>query len=403
MPGLLLVYMYNLDLDASKYAYYAALGLRHRGDRLCYAALTDGKFETGCLDPWSSEIDMPKARAVLISIGDENSMYVDKDIAIAVDGACTPNDVARLFSSEEKLEQSIKLIKSVKPKCTFIALSRKGCFLAFRDQLGVRPLVYGGYGFDGLILASETAPIVLAGGKPARDLRPGEIVYGDEYELQFEEVSTDMKPHTCLFEYVYLARPDSILDSVNVYMFRRTMGEILAEKHYVDVDVVVGVPETAIPYAIGYAEKKKARLEYGFISTIGRLRTAIVRTTIEDRLRLLSLKLNLVPGIVEGSKVAIVDDSIVTGLTLKTVVHRIRVQEAPLEVHVVVACPKLVSSCPYKVQSIDENMLLARWFENDTIKKILDVDSILWLDVEDASSYLTSKGISPCTRCMVRP
>ena len=402
MPGLLLVYMYNPDLDASKYAYYAALGLRHRGDRLCYTVLDNGKFKTSCLDPWSSEISIPRARAVLLSIGNEDSMYVSGDVAVAVDGACTPNDVARVLSKIEGLGQSVELVKNVEFSCTFIALSRKGYFLAFRDRQGIRPLVYGGYGFDGLILASETAPIVLAGGKPARDLRPGEIVYGDEYELRFEEVLASSKPRTCLFEYIYLARPDSVLDGVNVYMFRRAMGEILAEKHHADVDVVIGVPETAIPYAIGYAEKKRARLEYGFISTIGRIRTAVVRTSVDDRLKLLSLKLNLVPGILEGSRVAIIDDSIVTGLTLKTVVHRIRVQEAPLEVHVVVACPKLVSQCPYRVQSISEDVLLARWFGDNTIKRILDIDSILWLDVKDAVSYLSPKGIDPCTKCMVR-
>ncbi len=205
---------------------------------------------------------------------------------------------------------------------------------------------------------------------------------------------------TSLFEYVYLARMDSFVDGVDVYRFRREMGARLARSHGVEADVVVGVPETALPYALGYAEASGARLELGFVSTVGRVRTAVAQLPPGERARLLSLKLNPVPGVFEAARVVVVDDSVVTGLTLKVVVQRLRRLYGAREVHAAVSSPRLVRPCPFSVQVLDEESLVARHLGDDEIARVLDVDSLAWLPLGEAVSYLSSHGIEPCTHCM---
>jgi len=399
--GLLLVYFYEPDQPAGLYARYGVMGLRHRGPRVSYAVLRADGLEQGWLNPWGNGWSLPEGSAVLAAVEPTGSLAVSRHAAVAVDGACSASEALKLVEAARSPREAAETLASSTKfdGCTVAALTRGG-YVLYRGRSGVRPLSLGGYGFDAVYAATETAPITLMGGEPRRDLEPGEAVYGDRYTFDTYSAGGGRRT-TSLFEYIYLARPDSLVDSVNVYVFRREMGRQLARSHPVEVDVVVGVPETALPYALGYAEEKHAPLELALVSTIGRVRTAVVQASLEERLMMLSLKFNPVPGVFEGKRVAVVDDSVVTGLTLKTFIHRLWRAQAPREIHVAVSSPRIVATCPHRVQLLEPRSLIARQLSDEAIERVLDVDSLAWLPLGEAVSYLRSHGIDPCTACML--
>ena len=400
--GLLFAYFYERDQDAGKYAYYGAMGLRHRGHRIIYAVLGPNGFEIGEANPWS-EWGLPSGYAVAAGIEPSARLATAKhnglrSVAI-VDGPCPAMELAKLSLSPQLVDAAEELAGGDYYKwCSAVILRSDGAFIVGRGAESRRPLGVGGYGFEAIYAATESAPITLMGGVHRYDLGGGEALYGDRFSL--DRVSLKGRRRTSLFEYIYLARPDSIVDGVNVYVFRREMGKRLAHIHEARVDVVVGVPETAIPYAIGYAEAKLARLEQGFVSTLGRVRTALAPVGLEERLMMLSLKLNPVPGIFEDKSIAIVDDSVVTGLTLKTVIQRLRRLHGVREVHVAVSSPRIVSRCRYGVQLVSEDSLIARHLSDEELARVLDADSVAWLPLDEALSFLRGYGIEPCADCM---
>ena len=402
--GLLLNFFFERDQDAGRYSYYGIMGLRHRGYRASYAILNSNDIEIGKINPWSEEWSLPRGYAVIAGIEPIASIGLasqnGKKAVVASEGLCNPKEIAKILASS-KVDEAVQKIFSIEENdsCALVGLTNEGEFIAYRGKNGIRPLSLGGYGFESVYFATETAPIKLMGGEYRYDLRPGEAVYGSRTFLERYSIGGG-KRATSLFEYIYLARPDSYVDGVNVYLFRKSMGAKAARKHSTNVDVVVGVPETALPYALGYAEEKNVPLELAFISTIGRIRTAIAPLSQEERLMTLSLKLNPVPNVFEGKSIAIVDDSVVTGLTLKTVIHRLRRIQAVKEVHVIVSSPKIVDSCPYGVNRLDPKSLIARTLDDEKIKRVLDADDLTWLSLEDALKYLESFGIDPCRRCM---
>ena len=399
--GLLLAYFYERDQDASRYAYYGVMGLRHRGTVAeAVAATPGGGLVAERIEPWRDGFTLPRGYAVAAAFQPSARLHVYAGEAAAlVDGGCPPGPLARA-AAEKGLREAAEMIASDAryAPCAALVLTRRGGYAAGRGYESRRPLSLGGYGFEALYAATETAPITLMGGRWSHDVGAGEAVYGDA-EV-FEEVRLGGTRRTSLFEYVYLARMDSFVDGVDVYRFRREMGARLARSHGVEADVVVGVPETALPYALGYAEASGARLELGFVSTVGRVRTAVAQLPPGERARLLSLKLNPVPGVFEAARVVVVDDSVVTGLTLKVVVQRLRRLYGAREVHAAVSSPRLVRPCPFSVQVLDEESLVARHLGDDEIARVLDVDSLAWLPLGEAVSYLSSHGIEPCTHCM---
>ena len=278
-------------------------------------------------------------------------------------------------------------------------MSSRGAFAVYRSAFGLRPLSYGAYGFDAFMAATESVPIELMGGVRRGDLEPGLVMYGDREALDEERLEGGGYRATCLYEYVYIARPDSIVDGVPVYLYRRKAGERLAKIHDAEVDVVVGVPETALPYAVGYAEAKGARLELGFVSSIGRARTGLMED-IEERMIMIYLKLNPVKGVFEGKRVAVVDDSLVTGITLKTVARLLRLRYGATEVHVAIGSPLVTGRCPYGLVPWDEAKLAAANLTLDQIRYMLEADSFANLPLEEAITILEPWGVKPCTVCM---
>ena len=402
--GLLLAYFYEADQDASRYARYGVLGLRHRGHRVTYVSLSSDGVKVLGLDPWSGSLEgLPGGWASAAAVEPSARLYTAKSGAVRavalVDGGC-PGDRLAEAAARGGVEEAAMHIagEDYMAPCAAIVLRSDGGYALGRGRESRRPLSLGGYGFEALLAATETAPITLMGGRSSHDIDAGEALYGDRYTMN--RVRLGGKRRTSLFEYVYMARSDSLVDGVNVYLFRRTMGARLARVHQAEVDVVVGVPETALPYALGYAAEKGLPLELGFVSTLGRIRTAVAGLGHEERLRALSLKLNPVPGVFEAKRVAVVDDSVVTGFTLKTVVQRLRRLHGALEVHVAVSSPRIRGVCPYRLQVLDPASLVARHLSDEEIMRVLDVDSLAWLPLGEAVSYLEDHGIEPCTACM---
>jgi len=197
-----------------------------------------------------------------------------------------------------------------------------------------------------------------------------------------------------------MARHDSVLDGIDVYSIRKSLGEELGRRFEYDVDVVVGVPETAIPYALGFAKVLGKDLEYGFISTGVKVRTAIKGDPLE-RLIGIQLKLNPVRYVFSGRRVAIVDDSLVRGLTVKSVIQILRNKLGVKEVHVVIGSPKLITNCPYGKEIPPKDELLTANLSDELAVKYVEADSITWLSVDEVSKVFSSSGMNLCTGCFL--
>ncbi len=412
MTWLLLIHFFDPIWDATRYARYGLIGLSHRGVYEAEAVVVrgeelDGPHIVDLRRLQDEPLELPRGSTVLAApAGRIARVSVDDGgIAVAVDGPCDAARVAEEIASEarglgpEELRDAISRIAERVKGCTLAAVSTSGAFAVYRSAFGLRPASFGAYGFDAFIAATESVAIDLVGGVRRGDLEPGVVMYGDREFMDEERLEGGGVKATCLYEYVYIARPDSVIDGVPVYLYRRIAGERLAKIHDADVDVVVGVPETALPYAVGYAEAKGARLELGFVSSVGRTRTGLMED-IEERMILIYLKLNPVKGVFEGKRVAVVDDSLVTGITLKTVARLLRLRYGATEVHVAIGSPLVRGRCPYKLVPWEESRLAGANLSTEQIRYVLEADSFAALPLEEAKSILAAWGVEPCTTCM---
>lgn len=276
------------------------------------------------------------------------------------------------------VDRIVAALKRVEGAYSLVAL-HNDTLIGVRDPYGVRPLVLGKLD-NAYILASETCALDIIGAKYVRDIEPGEMVVIDEDGIQsmrpFEE-----KPHRlCIFEYVYFARPDSIIEGSNVYNARKRIGHELAAETHVDADVVIPVPDSGVPAALGYAEKSRIPYELGIIRNHYVGRTFIEPT---DSIRHLGVKLkhNANPDIIAGKRIILVDDSIVRGTTSMKIVDMMR-QAGATEVHMRIASPPTTHSCFYGVDTPDREELLAANHDIAGMAKIIGVDSLAFLSMD---------------------
>src|SRR3989475_11286731 len=212
--------------------------------------------------------------------------------------------------------------------------------IAARDPFGIRPLCLGRLG-NSWIVASESCALDTIGAELLREILPGEILVIDKDGPHSFAIDAASRRALCLFEYIYIARPDSVIEDTLVYLARERMGETLAREYPVDADLVIGVPETAIPAAVGYARASGLPFREGFIKN-----RYILRTFIQPDQRLresgVKLKFNPLPGVLEGKRVVAVDDSIVRGTTTPSTVALLR-RAGAKEVHMRVTSPPMVN------------------------------------------------------------
>ncbi|MDQ6825951.1 MAG: amidophosphoribosyltransferase [Candidatus Eremiobacteraeota bacterium] len=269
---------------------------------------------------------------------------------------------------------------------------------AFRDRWGVKPLCLGAYG-DGYIVASESCALATVGATYLRELEPGEIVMIDQQGLTSVLTgTTDATPALCMFEYIYFARPDSVLNGKTIYMARHAMGRELAREHPADADVVMAIPDSAIPGGIGYAAESDLPYVEGLIKNryIGR---TFISPNQEMRSRGVQLKFNPVMENLNGQRVIVVDDSIVRGTTTPRIVALVR-EAGAREVHVRVTSPPIKHPCYLGVDMATYDELIASNYTLDEIRKKIGADSLGYLSIEGLVKATGRKREEMCLGCL---
>ncbi len=283
--------------------------------------------------------------------------------------------VSEASTAQARLIDALQLVEGA---YSLVALTEKW-MIGARDPSGVRPLVLGKIG-DAHILASESCALDILGADVVRDVKPGEIVIINEHGVNSLFPFTPTPSRFCIFEYVYFARPDSILGGRNVYEARKCIGEELAREEPVKSDIVVPVPDSGVPAAIGYAQESGLPFELGIIRN-----HYIGRTFIEptDSVRHLGVKLkhNANDYMLKDKIVVLVDDSIVRGTTSKKIVAMVR-EAGAKEVHMRIASPPTTHSCFYGVDTPSREKLLAARHSVQEMAEFIGVDSLAFISVD---------------------
>ncbi len=279
-------------------------------------------------------------------------------------------------SHEDNIVDSlIDAMGSIKGGYALVTLT-EDALIGARDPLGVRPLslakLDGGY-----VLASESCAFDIIGAEFIRDIDPGEIVVIDEKGIKSLKPFNPPSPRFCIFEYVYFSRPDSYLEGKDVYSIRKMMGRELAKECDVDVDVVIPVPDSGVPAAIGFSEQSGIPFELGIIRNHYVGRTFIEPT---DTIRHLGVKLkhNANMSVIKGKKVLLIDDSIVRGTTSKKIVDMVRAAGAK-EVHMRISSPPTTDPCFYGVDTPSKDKLLASKMSIEEMCTFINADSLGFL------------------------
>ncbi|NDV87003.1 amidophosphoribosyltransferase [Aurantimonas aggregata] len=276
------------------------------------------------------------------------------------------------------VDKLIDALSRLEGAFSLVGLSSKK-MVGVRDPLGIRPLVLGE--FEGsLILASETCALDIMGATFVRDIAPGELVIITEDGIESIFPFQARRPRFCIFEYVYFARPDSNVEGRNVYDIRKKIGAELARESHAEADIVVPVPDSGVPAAIGYAQEANLPFELGIIRNHYVGRTFIQPT---DAIRHMGVKLkhNANRRILEGKRVVLVDDSIVRGTTSQKIVQMVR-EAGAAEVHMRIASPPTRASCFYGVDTPEKGKLLASRMTIEEMADYIKVDSLAFLTID---------------------
>ncbi len=268
--------------------------------------------------------------------------------------------------------------------------------IAARDPQGFKPLCMGKIN-NSVVFASETCALDAAGAEFVRDIEPGEIVVVDETGITSIKNHCTKSKSLCVFEYIYFARTDSVIDGISVYEARKEAGRILARSFPVDADLVIGVPESGIDAAIGYSEESGIPYEKGIVKNnyIGR---TFIKPSQTDRMNSVKIKLNPLCTSVKGKRVVMLDDSIVRGTTCDRIVKMLK-DAGAAEVHLRISSPPFMHPCYYGTDIPSSNELIACNHTIDEICKISGADSLGYLPVETLDSMLFNKDNGFCDAC----
>ncbi|MGX7925866.1 amidophosphoribosyltransferase [Tsuneonella sp. HG094] len=277
------------------------------------------------------------------------------------------------------IDRLIDALRMVEGAYSLIVMTKRG-MIACRDPLGIRPLVMGKLG-DTTVFASETVALDVVGADFVRQIDPGEIV-----RVDFDGNVTSLRPfgshhpRPCIFEHVYFSRPDSIFDGRSVYEARKAIGQQLALESPADVDLVVAVPDSGVPAAIGYAQASGVPFELGIIRShyVGR---TFIQPGDSARHSSVKRKHNANRGLVEGKRIVLIDDSIVRGTTSMKIVEMMR-DAGATEVHFRVASPPTAHSCFYGVDTPERSKLLAARMDIEPMREFIKADSLAFVSID---------------------
>ncbi len=289
------------------------------------------------------------------------------------------------------IDRYIEALRAIEGAYALVALTNKK-LVGARDPLGIRPLVLGE--LDGCpILASETCALDIIGAKYIRDIEPGEVVVFDEKGAQSHKPFSPQPPRPCIFEYIYFARPDSINDGRSVYDTRKRMGEELARETHVEADVVVPVPDSGVPAALGYSRQSGIPFELGIIRNhyVGR---TFIQPTQSVRELGVRMKHSANRAAIAGKRIILIDDSLVRGTTSKKIVKMMR-DAGATEVHFRIASPPITHPDYYGIDTPDRAGLLAATHSLEQMRELIGADSLAFVSVDGIYRAMGEPGRNP--------
>ena len=294
-------------------------------------------------------------------------------------------------SSGTVVDRIVSALRQVDGAYSIVAVA-ENCVIGVRDPHGVRPLVLGKLG-DAYILASESCAFDIIGADYVRDIDPGELVVLDENGIHSHRPFPPAQQRFCIFEYIYFSRPDSVIEGLSVYQARKKIGAELAREAPVDVDLVVPVPDSGVPSAIGYAHEAGVPYEMGIIRNdyVGR---TFIEPSSEIRHLGVKLKHNANRAHIEGKRVVLVDDSIVRGTTSSKIVEMVRNAGAK-EVHMRIASPPTKHSCFYGVDTPERDQLLASRLDIEGMRKLIGCDTLAFISMDGLYRAMGAPGRDP--------
>ncbi|CDA78816.1 amidophosphoribosyltransferase [Negativibacillus massiliensis] len=303
------------------------------------------------------------------------------------------NERLHTNSIEEAIEKAMDKLKGA---YSMVVMSPQK-LMAVRDPQGIRPLAMGKMGGE-IVFASESCAFDSIGAKFVRDVRPGEIIVVDRSGVRSLESHCGQKSGLCVFEYVYTARPDSVIEGESVHMARKRAGAFLAQEHPVEADIVIGSPDSGLDAALGYAEESGIPYGIGFIKNryIGR---TFILPTQKERERAVHIKLNVLEAAVKGKRVVLVDDSIVRGTTSIQITKMLR-DAGATEVHLRISSPPFINPCYFGTDIDSKDKLIACRMSMEEIRRTLDVDTLGYLSIEHCAQIArTTTGCEFCMGC----
>ncbi len=423
--------------DVARLTYFGLFAQQHRGQESAGIAVSDGsnilvykdlglvsqvfneatlttlhgdlavghtRYSTTGSTTWENAQPVFKTDGVRsVALGHNGNLVNTRELAqkVGVGAASTDSDlVTAMIAAEEPNTQglddaALRVMPMLQGAYCFVFMDERSVYAA-RDPFGVRPLSIGRLP-NGFVVASETCALDIVGATWVRDVEPGEIVRIDDRGLHSMRFATSHRTARCVFEYVYLARPDSRMDGITVHEARVEMGRRLAEEHLVEADLVIAVPTTGHSAAQGYSQV--SGIPYGD----GIYKNAYVgRTFIQPsqslRDRGVKLKLNPLPDSIRGKRLAVIDDSIVRGTTTKQVVSMLR-DAGATEVHMLVTCPPLQWPCFYGIDMPTRQELIAADLTVEQIRSYVGADSLGYLSLEGMVESAGGEKDSFCRAC----
>ncbi len=304
--------------------------------------------------------------------------------------------IARARLSSSCIEEAIaKVIPMLKGSFSLLIMSPNK-LIALRDPHGIRPLCIGTIQ-ESWVFASESCALETVGAKFLRDILPGEMVIIENDQMRNDTRFCNQKPALCIFEHMYFARPDSTIDGQSVNEARINAGRLLANQHPVEADLVIGVPDSGLCSAIGYAQESGIPYGIGLIKNryIGR---TFIQPTQAMRERSVALKLNALESNVKDKRIVMIDDSIVRGTTLKNIVKMLKKAGAK-EVHVRISSPKFIYPCYYGTDIPSREELACNKYTDQQLCENMDADSLGFLDLETADSIAPNSKVTFCKAC----
>ena len=425
--------------DAAQAAYYGLYALQHRGQESGGIAVSDGREirqyrNLGLIPEVFDEETLAQLRGHIAighvrysTFGDKNVVNAQPLVArckigtlalahngnlvnaaslrrrledagaifqTSVDTEVILNLIARM-SARGLDEAIVRMMQTVRGSYALVLLTERA-LIGIRDPYGIRPLCLGRLG-ESYVLASESCALDAVGAEFVRDVRPGEVVVIDENGLRSFHVPAPLQSRLCVFEFVYFARPDSVIDGVSVYAARKAAGRRLAMGDDVQADMVIGVPDSALPAAIGYAEQ--SGIPYGEGLAKNRY---VGRTFIQPNQGMREIgvrtKLNALARNVRGKRLVLVDDSIVRGTTSRKIVEMLRTAGAR-EVHMRISSPPVLNPCYFGIDIATSEELIGHGRSVEGICASIGADSLRFLPESELLKTVEGSGCGFCTGC----